>query len=68
MPDPGLLADPRLRHLPVQAIGARWGMPDPARFNRAFRTAYGTPPAVYRALAEDDLPPGAGGRDPAPST
>lgn len=28
---------------------ARWGFTDPAHFSRAFRAAYGMPPAEYRA-------------------
>jgi methylphosphotriester-DNA--protein-cysteine methyltransferase len=32
------------------ALGpARWGFTDPAHFSRAFRAAYGMPPAEYRA-------------------
>ncbi|MBG0853604.1 helix-turn-helix domain-containing protein [Streptomyces spinoverrucosus] len=42
------LADPRLRGLPVHAIGARWGFASPADFSRAFRTAYGTTPTGFR--------------------
>ncbi|MFF8945226.1 helix-turn-helix domain-containing protein [Streptomyces sp. NPDC014864] len=45
------LSDPGLRHLPVQAIGARWGYPGPSEFSRAFRTATGLPPGRYRDLA-----------------
>lgn len=43
------LTDPRLRGLPVHAIGARWGFPRAAEFTRAFRTAYGHPPSALRA-------------------
>ncbi|MEU6354282.1 helix-turn-helix domain-containing protein [Streptomyces sp. NPDC047072] len=42
------LADPRLRHHPVHALGARWGFPHAADFNRAFRAAHGVPPGDYR--------------------
>jgi AraC-like DNA-binding protein len=34
----------------VSAIVARWGLPDGAHFNRAFKAAYGLPPARYRAV------------------
>jgi AraC-like DNA-binding protein len=42
------LADPALIAVPVSAVAARWGMPDPAHFSRLFRRAYGLPPAEYR--------------------
>jgi AraC-like DNA-binding protein len=42
------LLDPALRSRPVGAIGARWGMSSPSQFNRAFRAAYGVPPAHFR--------------------
>jgi AraC-like DNA-binding protein len=42
------LADPLLRTMPVSAIAARRGLPDPAHFSRLFRGAYGQPPADYR--------------------
>jgi AraC-like DNA-binding protein len=42
------LTDPLLRALPVSAIAARRGLPDPAHFSRLFRGAYGLPPADYR--------------------
>jgi AraC-like DNA-binding protein len=45
------LLDPALRWQPVAPIGARWGLANPAHFGRAFRAAYGVPPAEYRALA-----------------
>jgi AraC-like DNA-binding protein len=44
------LLDPALRWQPVSAIAARWGLTDPARFSRMFRSAYGVPPAEYRRL------------------
>lgn len=45
------LADPRLRHHPVHALGARWGFHHAADFSRAFRTAHGVPPGDYRRQA-----------------
>ena len=45
------LLDPGRRDRPVGAVGARWGFPDAAAFSRAFRAAYGLPPAEYRATA-----------------
>ena len=30
------------------AVGHRWGFADPAHFSRAFKAAYGVPPAQYR--------------------
>jgi AraC-like DNA-binding protein len=42
------LTDPFLLTLPVSAIAARRGLPDPAHFSRLFRGAYGLPPADYR--------------------
>ena len=44
------LLDPALRWQPVSAIAARWGLTDPARFSRMFRSAYGVPRAEYRRL------------------
>jgi AraC-like DNA-binding protein len=43
------LLDPGLRLEPVSGIAARWGFTEPAHFSRAFRAAYGVPPAEYRA-------------------
>ena len=48
------LADPGLRQTPVAAIGARWGLSDPAHFSRLFRSAVGQPPAAYRRSALAD--------------
>jgi AraC-like DNA-binding protein len=45
------LADPSLGRFGVGVIGARWGLPDPASFSRAFRAAYGMSPREYRAQA-----------------
>ncbi|GAA1720785.1 hypothetical protein GCM10009765_81230 [Fodinicola feengrottensis] len=42
------LADPALHTLPVSAIAARWGLPDPAHFSRLFHRTYGLPPVEYR--------------------
>lgn len=50
------LTDPLLLDTSVSAVGARWGLPDPAHFSRLFRQAYGVPPAEYRRAS---LPPGA---------
>lgn len=45
------LLDPAMRHWPVSAIGARWGLVNAAHFSRAFRAAYGLPPSEYRLIA-----------------
>jgi AraC-like DNA-binding protein len=45
------LADPALADRSVTAIATRWGLTDPAHFSRAFRAAYGLPPAEYRRAA-----------------
>ncbi|MFI2611661.1 helix-turn-helix domain-containing protein [Kitasatospora sp. NPDC018619] len=45
------LADPSLWHVTVREIAMRWGMGNPAGFNRAFRAAYGTTPGEYRRSA-----------------
>ncbi|MCW3819002.1 helix-turn-helix domain-containing protein [Micromonospora sp. DR5-3] len=42
------LADPRLRHLAVHQVAARWGFRDRAHFSRAFRSAYGLSPREHR--------------------
>lgn len=42
------LLDPALQHVPVSAIGARWGLLDAAHFGRLFRAAYGLAPGQYR--------------------
>ncbi|HEY7142982.1 MAG TPA: helix-turn-helix domain-containing protein [Streptosporangiaceae bacterium] len=44
------LLDRSLGRVPVSAIAARWGLPNAAHFSRAFRDAYGSPPAQYRRL------------------
>ena len=43
------LADPLLNHLPVGAIGARWGLNDAAHFSRSFRAAFDCSPSAFRA-------------------
>lgn len=45
------LADPRQKQTPVAAIGARWGLGDPAHFSRLFRSMVGQPPAEFRRSA-----------------
>jgi AraC-like DNA-binding protein len=45
------LLDPALRSWPVSAIGARWGLTNPAHFSRLFRAAYGVAPAEFRSMA-----------------
>ncbi|MFD8963950.1 helix-turn-helix domain-containing protein [Streptomyces sp. NPDC059568] len=42
------LTDPALHHIPVHAIGARWGFPRPSDFNRVFRATVGVSPGRYR--------------------
>jgi AraC-like DNA-binding protein len=42
------LLDPALDDWPVSAIAAQWGLLDASHFGRAFRSAYGLPPAEYR--------------------
>lgn len=42
------LANPALHAQPVSAIGARWGLPDPAHFSRIFRATVGMSPSEYR--------------------
>ncbi|MFD2353574.1 helix-turn-helix transcriptional regulator [Nonomuraea ferruginea] len=39
------LADPALAGVPVSAVAARCGLPDPAHFSRLFKRAYGVPPS-----------------------
>ncbi|MGW5144686.1 AraC-like ligand-binding domain-containing protein [Rhodococcus koreensis] len=43
------LLDPRLCHLPVAAVGARWGFSDPAHFSRLFKTRFGVTAGRYRS-------------------
>ena len=42
------LLDAAFGHWSVSAIAARWGLMNAAHFSRAFRDAYGLPPAEYR--------------------
>jgi AraC-like DNA-binding protein len=44
------LLDPVQAATPVGTIAARWGLRDPAYFNRLFHAAYGMPPGEYRRL------------------
>jgi AraC-like DNA-binding protein len=43
------LRRPDLAHLGVGTIGARWGLPDPAAFSRAFRARFGRSPREHRS-------------------
>ncbi|MEV8610809.1 helix-turn-helix domain-containing protein [Amycolatopsis sp. NPDC051373] len=36
------------RHVPIAAIGRRWGFSDAAHFSRLFRSTYGRSPREYR--------------------
>ena|SRR6266498_1244279 len=45
------LLNPALLDRPVSAIGNRAGFASPTHFTRAFRAAYGLPPAKFRATA-----------------
>ncbi|MEW2121502.1 helix-turn-helix domain-containing protein [Streptomyces sp. NPDC005474] len=42
------LADPRLDARSISSIAARWGIPEPTSFSRAFKTLYGTTPRDHR--------------------
>jgi AraC-like DNA-binding protein len=42
------LADPQLSDKPIGFVTARWGFVHASDFTRAFRTAYGMPPSIYR--------------------
>lgn len=46
------LTDPALAHLPVGAIGARWGFCDPSHFSHAFKNMYGTSPREARLTGD----------------
>jgi AraC-like DNA-binding protein len=50
------LLDPALWARPVSAIAMRWGLTNPAHFSRAFRAAYGVPPAEYRRMTAVRIP------------
>lgn len=43
------LADPRLAHLAIRDIAARWGFRDPTSFSRSFRRATGITPQACRS-------------------
>ena len=45
------LADPAARAVPVAAVGARWGFPDPSHFGQVFKAAVGVTPAEFRRRA-----------------
>jgi AraC-like DNA-binding protein len=45
------LADPALAGETIARIGARWGFASAAHLSRAYRTAYGEPPAIARSRA-----------------
>ncbi|MFI9604783.1 helix-turn-helix domain-containing protein [Streptomyces sp. NPDC052043] len=47
------LVDPSQCHVPIAAIGMRWGYPRPSDFTRAFRAAIGMTPTEYRAANQD---------------
>jgi AraC-like DNA-binding protein len=49
------LLDPALAGEPVAAIGARWGLVNPAHFSRLFRAKYDVPPSAYRARGASGL-------------
>ncbi|MEV0066225.1 MULTISPECIES: helix-turn-helix domain-containing protein [unclassified Amycolatopsis] len=42
------LTAPQQRHVPIAAIGRRWGFSDAAHFSRLFRSTYGRSPREYR--------------------
>ncbi|WP_369809805.1 helix-turn-helix domain-containing protein [Parafrankia sp. EUN1f] len=48
------LLNPRLEHLTIGDIAARWGFRHPADFSRAFRAAYGAPPRDLRHAESRD--------------
>ncbi|MDG3017015.1 helix-turn-helix domain-containing protein [Speluncibacter jeojiensis] len=45
------LVDPVLTGVSVGAIGARWGLDDPAHLSRIFKSAFGASPKQYRDAA-----------------
>ncbi|MFF0244507.1 helix-turn-helix domain-containing protein [Streptosporangium sandarakinum] len=51
------LADPAWNDLPVRAVAFRWGFTSESHFNRAFRAAYGAPPATYRRRLRESRDP-----------
>ncbi|GAA3905499.1 AraC family transcriptional regulator [Microbacterium invictum] len=58
------LADLAALHIPVSAVGSRWGLWDAAHFSRLFKSTYGASPRAYRAraVAERDESVAAGQR------
>jgi AraC family transcriptional activator of tynA and feaB len=52
-----LLADPRMRDVPVIEIAARCGFTDPSHFARRFRRRFGVAPLAFRRAACASLPP-----------
>jgi AraC-like DNA-binding protein len=46
------LRRPDLAHVGIGTIGARWGIPDPAAFSRAFRSRFGCSPRAHRSTWE----------------
>jgi AraC-like DNA-binding protein len=53
------LLDPVVAALPVSAIGARWGYPDPAHFSRLFKSSYGVSPREFRHSRSSSVHEGA---------
>lgn len=45
------LRDPSLASRTVAAIASAWGFPDPASFNRIFKTRFGVTPGEYRSAS-----------------
>jgi AraC-like DNA-binding protein len=52
------LGRPECAGLSIGAIGARWGLPDPAHLSRAFRARFGVSPRLHRAQSLGLQPPG----------
>jgi AraC-like DNA-binding protein len=55
------LAEPTLRHHPVQEIATRWGFRSPTHFNRRFQSITGMTPSQYRRSQLDSNAPAASG-------
>ena len=49
------LGSPSYAHLPVAAVGERWGFRDPTQLSRAFRARFDTSPAAHRRAAAAQL-------------
>ncbi|MFI1015871.1 helix-turn-helix domain-containing protein [Streptomyces sp. NPDC020965] len=62
------LTDPALKHQPIHAIAARWGLIVQAHFSRIFSTAYGLSPSDFRQQAHDRDGRWKQGEDPTPPT